>query len=134
MSAMRIKRKIVIGEAAGFAAIVALLWVNELADLPHVLFKTAATPINWAECLMESLVVAILAVIVVAGSWRLLRRVRYLEGFLPVCRFCRRIRVAGEWVPLAQYMAEQPEEAMPEGACPDCAARLALVEQALETE
>lgn len=114
-------RKTLVCEAVVFGLLIALVWTNELLDLPHSMFGAERTPVNWTECLVESLVVAFLAVLALISSYLLLARIRYLEGFLPVCRHCRKIHVGGKWVPLDSYMmSPYAGDASSRGLCPDC--------------
>jgi hypothetical protein len=60
-----------------------------------------------------------------------LKRVRWLEGMLPTCSSCRRIRVAtgepgapDQWVSLEKYMSEQASARFSHGLCADCMRRL----------
>jgi hypothetical protein len=121
-------RKVLVCEAVGFLAVIVLLWVNELLDLPDVMFRTGPTPANWSECLVESIVVGFLGFLVLFWSDLLLTRIRYLEGFLPVCRHCRRIRVGDEWMSFETYMAQYEEEAASYGLCPDCRDTMRCIE------
>ena len=43
--------------AAAIIVIIAFLWLDEVLDIPHLLFGTQPTPINWSEALFESLFV-----------------------------------------------------------------------------
>jgi hypothetical protein len=50
------------------------------------------------------------------------RRVRKLEGLLPICSFCKRIRSAdNEWIRFEQYITNHSEAQFSHGLCPDCA-------------
>jgi hypothetical protein len=50
------------------------------------------------------------------------KRVKKLEGLLPICSFCKRIRAAdNEWVRLEQYITNHSEAQFSHGLCPDCA-------------
>lgn len=114
-------RKTLVCEAVVFGLLIALVWMNELLDLPHSVFGAARTPTNWTECLVESFVIVFLAVLALISSYVLLARIRYLEGFLHVCRHCRKIHVRGKWVPLDSYMMSSYEGAASSGGlCPDC--------------
>ncbi|MBI5838605.1 MAG: GGDEF domain-containing protein [Chloroflexi bacterium] len=53
---------------AGFIISIAFTWLNEIADLPHIIFKAPATPINWRESIIET----VFSVIVGVVCWRLL--------------------------------------------------------------
>jgi PAS domain S-box-containing protein len=53
------------------------------------------------------------------------RKVKVLQGLLPVCANCKKIRDArGVWRPFEAYIAEQSEARFTHGVCPDCMARL----------
>ena len=48
-------------------------------------------------------------------------RVTRLEGILPTCMYCKRIRDANQsWVRIEQYITERSNAAFSHGICPDC--------------
>ena len=50
------------------------------------------------------------------------RRVKSLEGVLPICSFCKRIRDRDErWIPLESYLASHSAAELTHGVCVDCA-------------
>lgn len=54
-----------------------------------------------------------------------LKRVRVLQGLLPICSSCRRIRGKdGAWTPLEPYIRDHSEADLTHGLCPTCADRL----------
>jgi len=58
----------------------------------------------------------------VIQSQTLEKRVKKLEGLLPICSFCKRIRSAdNEWIRLEQYIANHSEAQFSHGLCRDCA-------------
>jgi hypothetical protein len=55
-------------------------------------------------------------------SRQLRRRVRALEGLLPICSFCKSIRdEKGQWVQMEQYISGHSEAQFSHGLCPGCA-------------
>ena len=49
------------------------------------------------------------------------RHVRSLEGLLPICSHCKKIRDESEhWRPIEDYLSEQTESRLTHGICPDC--------------
>ena len=108
------------GELAGFLLIIAVIWLNEIIDLPHLLFGAPLTPVNWCEALIESVFVIILASIVLYRSWKVLGELYHLSDFLPVCSGCRRIRLNGEWIPLESFMDKVVDTQVSHGMCPMC--------------
>ena len=48
-------------------------------------------------------------------------RVRVLEGFLPVCSFCKKIRnQEGDWHSMEKFITERSEAQFTHGICPEC--------------
>jgi phosphoserine phosphatase RsbU/P len=55
-----------------------------------------------------------------------LSRVKRLQGPLPICSYCKKIRDEGDdWQQVEAYIAEHSEAAFSHGICPDCYAHLA---------
>ncbi len=121
MNKKLIVKKIVIYEVIGFSVIVLLLWLDEIIDIPHVLFHGEATPINWVECIWESALIFIFSIFIIHLSRRFLKEIKYLEGLLHVCSFCKKIRVDNRWIPIEEYMRKYSEVALSHSLCPECA-------------
>ena len=50
-----------------------------------------------------------------------LARVKKLEGILPICSFCKKIRDDQDhWQPIEQYIDERSDARFSHGICPDC--------------
>jgi sigma-B regulation protein RsbU (phosphoserine phosphatase) len=48
-------------------------------------------------------------------------RVKRLEGVLPTCMYCKKIRdEASNWVHIEQYITERTQASFSHGVCPDC--------------
>ncbi len=120
MSKSVLTQKILIYEAVGFGLAIALLWVDELLDLPHHLLGAPLTAINWRESMLESGFALALAVATLVWTYRVLTRIQYLEGLLPVCSFCKKIRMGDRWVPFEEYITEHSEAVFSHGICPKC--------------
>ncbi|HEY6951897.1 MAG TPA: hypothetical protein VI758_05785 [Bacteroidota bacterium] len=57
------------------------------------------------------------------------REVKLLEGLLPICASCKKIRDKNnEWRQLEAYIADHSEASFTHGVCPDCAKKLYGVE------
>ena len=49
------------------------------------------------------------------------KRVDVLEGMLPICSICKRIKDPGDqWQPLEKYITERSDTAFSHGLCPSC--------------
>jgi hypothetical protein len=61
----------------------------------------------------------------VAHTRALNRRMQILEGMLPICAVCKRIRGEDQrWQRLDQYLLAQSKDQISNEVCPDCSARL----------
>lgn len=43
-----------------------------------------------------------------------------LEGLLPICSYCRRLREGSDWISLESYVAARSAAQFTHGICPDC--------------
>ena len=50
-------KRVLVGEAVAFWAVIALLWLDEIIDIPYLILGGAATPVNWRESLFETVIV-----------------------------------------------------------------------------
>jgi hypothetical protein len=106
-------------EAAGFVAIIALSWVNELSSLPYWAGGIELIP-NWQESILETLIVLMVASVVMLVTARLVSRLYYLEGYLRVCAWCKNIEHDGDWIPIDQFFERRFETDTSHGMCPAC--------------
>jgi len=58
----------------------------------------------------------------VEDLYRTLARVKQLEGIIPICAYCKKIRDDGNsWNQLEQYISDHSEAKFSHGVCPHCA-------------
>jgi hypothetical protein len=55
-------------ETVGFPLIVAITWMDELLDLPHLMLGAARTPVRWGEGILESLLTIAVGMAVVRSA------------------------------------------------------------------
>ena len=108
-------------EIFGFLSAIIIIWIDELADLPHIFFGVLATPVNYSESVFESVVIAVLGVVIILLTHGILQRLNYLEGILPVCSFCNKIRSNEVWIPIEDYISQHSEADFSHSVCPQCA-------------
>ncbi|HEY2330007.1 MAG TPA: hypothetical protein VGI63_09375, partial [Verrucomicrobiae bacterium] len=51
---------------------------------------------------------------------RILERISYLEKFMRVCSWCRRINYHGEWISLEEFMRQGFDTPTTHGICSQC--------------
>jgi hypothetical protein len=108
-------------EIVAIAGIILASWANELYDLPSLLYGAPPSQPNIYECWMETAWALAVMFFVLVITRALLKQIRYLEGFLPVCSFCKKIRVDDHWVPIEAYLQEHADVKMTHSLCPPCA-------------
>lgn len=118
-------RKIILYEIASFLGVVCVIWLDEILDMPHVFWGAQPTPINWSESLFESLTIVLLGTFIINLSIRLFRRMRHLEGILPMCASCKKIRDSkGYWRQVEAYIEEFSDASFSHSLCADCSDKL----------
>ena len=91
---------IVVYEILGFVAIIALSWINELLGLPSLIFGTDHLG-GWHESLLETSIILLVAIPVVILTRRLVARLHYLEEFLRLFAWYRKLHLDSVWVLIA---------------------------------
>ena len=120
MIATQATRRILWVEVLGFAAILLVLCLDELVDLPRLLLNAEPTPVNWAEMVVEALFVLVLAAFTTGSTKHLMMRVKHLEGGLPLCCFCRKIHTAKGWIPVEEYIESHSQAEFHSSLCMEC--------------
>jgi len=108
-------------EVVGFLAIIALSWLNELLGVPRLIFGSDHLG-GWHESLLETIIILLVAVPVIVLTQRLGARLHYLEDFLRLCAWCRRLSIDDEWVPIEGFLQRKFDTRASHGICPTCKA------------
>lgn len=119
-----ITRRLLLYEAIGFMILIVVSWLDELIDLPTLLFGNPPGH-NWHEAALETAVIVAAGVPTFILSRRLAKRLVYLEGFMRVCAWCRKIGVQDEWVSMEAFFQHEMKTSTSHGMCPDCFNKLA---------
>jgi hypothetical protein len=122
----RLLRRVLLLEAVAFLAVIAIIWLDEVLDLPHILFRATPTPLRIGEGLMESLLILLLGLAVLLVTARAFRRIAYLESLVVMCAWCRRVRDEQEWLPVELFLERQHNANTTHGICETCAAGIAV--------
>jgi hypothetical protein len=119
MEVTKASKRIVAVEIIGMSSIIALLWLDDVVDLSALSGISYKTMMLW-----QTIVTTILCVLVLfwltSKTRLILKRLKRLEGLLPVCSFCKKIRVNEEWVAIERYVAEHSDAVFSHGFCPEC--------------
>lgn len=106
-------------EAVGFSAIIALSWLAELLRFPFYAFNDPTAP-NWRRAMMRMIVIGIIWAWVHLLTRQILKRLHYLEEFLRICSWCRKVNAGEEWLALENYFNSKFATRTSHGMCPEC--------------
>ena len=109
-------------ELFGFAAVLLTFWLDECVGIPFRFFGALKTPARPQEFWFEAIAVLLVATAVVIATLWVFRRLRFLEDFIRVCAWCRKVEVADQWVSFEDYMKLQHDVKSTHGICPECRA------------
>ncbi len=117
--------RVIIYEKIAFAGIILLIWLDEVIDIPYLLLGAESTPLNWRESLFESVCIVILGVVIIRFTNNIFHRMKYLEGILPICASCKKIRDEKDnWQQIEAYVRDRSDAEFSHGICPECAEKL----------
>lgn len=111
---------IVMAEILIFAAMMAVIWLDEFMDIPYRLFGAPPTPYRLAEYIIETASCAMVGVVIIIGTIMILRHIDRLEKYLRVCAWCRKVWVGDRWVPFEEYLLKEHMLQASHAMCPDC--------------
>ena len=106
-------------EGIGFLVIIVLSWINELTALSHFLGGMEYLP-NWRESVLETLIVLLAALPVMILTKRIVSRLYYLERFLRICAWCKKLEHNGEWIPPEEFFERRFQTQTSHGMCLAC--------------
>jgi hypothetical protein len=118
----RKREPILIVEAVGFSFILLVSWGAAFFDLPHRLFGDEPA-FDWRRAVVRTVVLVPIWAWVHFTTRNLLRRLRYLEEFLLVCAWCRKVGNEGQWLTMEEYFGSKYAENTSHGICPECSAK-----------
>lgn len=111
-------------QLAILAAFIGLTLANEILDVPSLVFGDPPTPFRKSEVAIELALAVSVVTVELAFIAHLRRRLRILEGFLPICAACKKIRRFERWEPLERYLARHSMAELTHSICEDCERRL----------
>lgn len=120
-------RMLCISQLGIFLLFLCLTLGNEIVDVPHYVFNDAPTLYSqrFGEIIIElSIFFAVMAIQIVLLK-KLYKRIRLLEGFIPICTNCKKIRnTEDQWEQMEKYITEHSLAQFSHSICPDCVRQL----------
>lgn len=108
------------------ASFLVLTLLNEAVDVPHLVFGDPPIPSvhRRGEMGMEILFALFIFVMELVFIQKLRKDIRILEGFIPICANCKKIRSLGQWEPVEEYVRSHSLADFTHSICPDCLKKL----------
>jgi hypothetical protein len=99
---------------------------NEALDLPHYIFGDAPTSLQQrtGEVVIELIIISIIMIAEILMIKNFLKRIKVLEGFLPICANCKQIRKDDRWEQIEKYISDNSLAQFTHSICPDCVKKL----------
>jgi hypothetical protein len=120
-------RLLAISQVAIVLLFLCLTWGNEIIDIPHHVFNDAPTSYSqrYGEIIIELFVFFIVVIIQILVFRKLYKRIKVLEGFIPICAKCKKIRNAkDQWEQMEKYITQHSLATFSHSICPDCLKQL----------
>ena len=100
-----------------------LTFTNEFLDLPHLMLGDKAT--TWSqrggEICIEVLIFFCIVMFELSLFKKLINRIKILEGFLPICANCKKIRnQKDQWQQIEKYISDHTLVTFSHSVCPEC--------------
>lgn len=112
--------RIFLYQSVGFLAIIGLAWLDEVLGLSTLIFGNHPYIPEFRVSILVTLFTFGVWLLVTRATRRALERLRYLEGFMIVCAWCRRIEYHGQWMPLEEFLQQGFDTPTSHGICPEC--------------
>lgn len=112
--------KIVVYQNLGFLGVIILCFLDDLLKLPTLIFADHSFEFLYRRTTSEMLLFFAVWFLVSRSTRRILERISYLEKFMRVCSWCRRINYHGEWMRLEEFMRQGFDTPTTHGICSDC--------------
>ena len=117
----RTLRLVVISQLTILLLFLAMTLCNEMLDLPHLIFGDKPTSFEQraGEVIIELAILTIIMMIEIVLIKKLFQRIRILEGFLPICANCKKIRHEENWDQIEKYISDHSLAQFSHSICPD---------------
>jgi len=97
-----------------------ICYLDDLLKLPSLVFSGHPFAFMFRRSTLDILLVLAVWLLVSTSTHRILQRIQYLEKFMRLCAWCRRINFKGEWMPLEEFMRQGFDTPTTHGICLEC--------------
>jgi hypothetical protein len=117
-------QKALLWHSLAFLIIIVLTWSDALFDLAHKVFGRQHQDTDWNRTLITTAVIFLLWIFSAYKVYMVVSRLSYLESFLHVCAWCRKIEHDQSWLSLEEHFSRKTGRRASHGICPECSKRM----------
>ena len=111
-------------QSLGFLIMVVLTWSDAIFDLAHVILGLPHRALDINRTAIITVVIVLLWIFSAYKIYLVVSRLSYLERFLHVCAWCRKIEHNAKWLSLEEHFAQKTGGQVSHGICPECAQKV----------
>jgi hypothetical protein len=108
----------------GFLAVVVLTWSDAIFDLAHLILGLPHREVDINRTAITTAVLVLLWMFSAYKIYLVVSRLSYLESFLHVCAWCRKIEHDDRWLSLEAHFARKTGGKVSHGICPECSMKV----------
>ena len=117
-------QKALLWQSLGFLIVVVLTWSDAIFDLAHVILGLPHRDMDVNRTAITTAVLVLLWMFSAYKIYLVVSRLSYLESFLHVCAWCRKIEYKDQWLSLEAHFAQKTGGQVSHGICPECAEKV----------
>jgi hypothetical protein len=117
-------QKALVWQSLGFLIVVILTWSDAIFDLAHLMLGLPHRPLDPNRTAITTGVIVLLWMFSAYKIYLVVSRLSYLESFLHVCAWCRKIEYNDQWLSLESHFAQKTGGTVSHGICPECSEKV----------
>jgi hypothetical protein len=117
-------QKALLWQSLGFLIVVVLTWSDAIFDLAHAILGLPHREMDINRTALTTAVIVLLWMFSAYKIYLVVSRLSYLESFLHVCAWCRKIEHNDRWLSLEAHFMQKTGGRVSHGICPECSERL----------
>jgi hypothetical protein len=117
-------QKALLWQSLGFLIVVVLTWSDAIFDLAHAILGLPHRAEDLNRTAITTVVLVLLWMFSAYKIYLVVSRLSYLESFLHVCAWCRKIEYNDRWLSLEAHFAQKTGGKVSHGICPECSKKV----------
>jgi hypothetical protein len=117
-------QKALLWQSLGFLIVVVLTWSDAIFDLAHAILGLPHRAEDLNRTAITTVVLVLLWMFSAYKIYLVVSRLSYLESFLHVCAWCRKIEYNDQWLSLESHFAQKTGGTVSHGICPECSKKV----------